>query len=103
MFPIIHKTKPFIRALNATSLDGGVTFLNVPPGDYILEAKKDGMTFSKVAITARKGVVVNASHPNGPTKIHDAVIRAEKDTNYYSFFKPLTEETDILLSNKSLD
>lgn len=42
MFPVIHKTNPCIRTLSSTSLDGGVAFPNVPPGDYTLEATKEG-------------------------------------------------------------
>ncbi|WP_019216660.1 carboxypeptidase-like regulatory domain-containing protein [Legionella tunisiensis] len=71
IFPVIHKTNPFIRTLEATSLDGGVAFLNVPPGDYTIEVTKDDIPFSKVTIKARQGVVVNASPPNGPTMLQE--------------------------------
>ena len=53
------------RELTATSLDGGVLFLNVPPGDYVLSAHKAGVTFTQVAIHCRAGVLVNASPPWG--------------------------------------
>jgi hypothetical protein len=86
MFPIIHKTNPFISVLNATSLDGGVAFLNVPPGDYIMEAKKEGVTFSKVSLKARKGVVVNASPPHGPVMQHKTPVQKEKTTHSSSSF-----------------
>ncbi|MGQ3889999.1 carboxypeptidase regulatory-like domain-containing protein [Legionella sp. CNM-1927-20] len=69
IFPVIHKTNPFSKNLNVTSLDGGVAFTNVPPGDYIMEAKKDNITFSKVMFKARPGILVNASPPQGPTMI----------------------------------
>lgn len=72
IFPIIHKTNPFIRNLKSTSLDGGVAFINVPPGEYTMEAKKDDISFSKVSIKARKGMIVNASPPLGPTMLADA-------------------------------
>jgi hypothetical protein len=66
ILPYIHKTNPFTRKLKVTSLDGGIVFINVPEGDYCLEAKKGGLVFSKVTIKARKGVLVNASPPLGP-------------------------------------
>ncbi|KTC87056.1 hypothetical protein [Legionella brunensis] len=89
IFPIIHKTNPFIRKLEATSLDGGVAFINVPPGDYVMEAKKDNMLFSKVAIKARKGVVVNASPPHGPTLLQEPKSNeVGKKANHFNFFKP---------------
>ncbi|WED42292.1 carboxypeptidase regulatory-like domain-containing protein [Legionella cardiaca] len=89
MFPIIHKTNPFIRSLKKTSLDGGVAFINVPPGDYVMEATKDDIQFSKVLIKARKGVIVNASPPNGPTMIKEPKLNeAEKTKSHFSFFKP---------------
>ncbi|MDO9019683.1 MAG: hypothetical protein Q8S73_30850 [Deltaproteobacteria bacterium] len=53
------------RELTETSLDGGVLFLNVPPGDYVLRAHKAGVTFNEVAIRCRAGVLVNASPPWG--------------------------------------
>lgn len=92
IFPVIHKTNPFVRTLTATSLDGGVAFMNVPPGNYLMEATKDDISFSKVMITARKGVLVNASPPNGPTVLiqEDNVQKAQKKVNQFSFFKPAT-------------
>ncbi|HEY4244848.1 MAG TPA: hypothetical protein VGM88_33765 [Kofleriaceae bacterium] len=51
--------------LSATSIDGGVAFTNVPPGDYTLTAQKAGVTFTPVAITCRAGVLVNAAPPHG--------------------------------------
>ncbi|WP_233590517.1 carboxypeptidase regulatory-like domain-containing protein [Legionella qingyii] len=88
IFPIVHKTNPFVKKLTSTSLDGGVAFINVPPGDYIMEAKKDNILFSKVAIKARKGMIVNASPPQGPTMLEDPKVDSEKKTNQFSFFKP---------------
>ncbi len=91
MFPLLHKTNPFIRSLNATSLDGGVAFTNVPPGDYILTAEKNNIPFSTVHIKARKGVVINASPPNGPTMLQEPHSKEiEKSPNHHQFFKPLT-------------
>ncbi|RUR05551.1 carboxypeptidase-like regulatory domain-containing protein [Legionella sp. km772] len=86
MFPVVHKTNPFIRGLKTTSLDGGVAFTNVPPGTYTLTAEKDATSFSTITIKARKGVVVNASPPNGPTMIEE---RSQLVTSqHYQFFKP---------------
>ena len=88
IFPWFHKTNPFIRSLDAISLDGGVAFVNVPPGDYIMEAQKEGVTFSKVVIKARKGVLVNASPPRGPTMLDGPKVQViEKKPNYFNFFK----------------
>lgn len=53
------------RALTETSIDGGVIFSNVPPGEYTLTATKEGHRFSKVKIRCRAGVLVNAAPPNG--------------------------------------
>lgn len=89
IFPIIHKTNPFIRKLESTSLDGGALFVNVPEGEYTLEAKKDGITFSKVHIKARKGTLVNASPPFCPVQQNGGTHLIEKKPNHYGFFKPL--------------
>lgn len=51
--------------LTATSIDGGVIYANVPVGEYTLTATKAGVTFSKVTIWCRAGVLVNAAPPNG--------------------------------------
>ena len=53
------------RELTETSLDGGVLFVNVPPGDYVLSAHKAGVRFNQVAIHCRAGLLVNASPPWG--------------------------------------
>lgn len=83
MFPIVHKTNPFVRTLKATSLDGGVAFLNVPPGEYTIETKKDNHSFSKVLIKARKGIVVNASPPFGPTRLDGSIHKNESALSYF--------------------
>jgi len=54
-----------VRAETATTEDGGVLFINVPPGQYTLTATKAGMTFRPVRITCRAGWLVNASPPWG--------------------------------------
>lgn len=53
------------RTLTETSDDGGVLFLQVPPGVYTLTATKPGVTFRPVTITCRAGFLVNASPPWG--------------------------------------
>ncbi|KTD43189.1 hypothetical protein [Legionella parisiensis] len=89
IFPFIHKTNPFIKTLKATSLDGGVAFLNVPPGDYIMKAEKGNIPFSEVKIKAREGMIVNASPPQGPTMLQEPKPNnIEGKTNQFSFFKP---------------
>ncbi|MGB8861748.1 MAG: hypothetical protein WCC60_21010 [Ilumatobacteraceae bacterium] len=44
-----------------TSIDGGVLWPNVPPGEYTLTAAKDGMQFATVHATCQDGWVVNAN------------------------------------------
>ncbi len=100
IFPLTHKTNPFDRSLTSTSLDGGILFANVPPGEYELYAEKEGYVFSSVHINVRADVLINASPPNGPTQIIEPVntesalvkentlAKTNVATNNYSFFKP---------------
>ncbi len=53
------------RELEQTSEDGGVLFVNVPPGLYRLTARKGGMSFSDVLLTCQAGYLANASPPWG--------------------------------------
>lgn len=53
------------RELTETTADGGVLFLNVPPGEYTLKAHKPDTVFADVHIKCRAGVVTNASPPYG--------------------------------------
>jgi len=53
------------RGLTETSEDGGVLFLQVPPGEYTLTATKTGVTFRPVRMKCRAGYLVNASPPWG--------------------------------------
>lgn len=53
------------RALRETTRDGGVLWLNVPPGEYTLTAHKAGMRFTQARFRCRAGVLVNASPPMG--------------------------------------
>lgn len=51
------------RRLTETTRDGGVLFLNVPPGDYVLSASKAGVTCTDVRMHCEAGLIVNASPP----------------------------------------
>ena len=51
------------RTLTATSVDGGVLFLNVTPGDYTLSAQEVGFNFQDVHVRCVAGVLVNPSPP----------------------------------------
>ncbi len=53
------------RALTETSDDGGVLFVNLPPGTYTLSADKDGVNFEPIEVNCRAGVLTNASPPYG--------------------------------------
>lgn len=53
------------RKLSATTIDGGVLFTNVPPGEYVLRADKPGKRFSTVKLRCRAGMLVNAAPPWG--------------------------------------
>ena len=53
------------RTLTQTSDDGGVLFLQVPPGEYVWTAHKAGAVFSRVKMKCRQGFLVNASPPKG--------------------------------------
>ncbi len=89
IFPLVDKTNPFVRTLNATSLDGGVVFINVPPGEYTMTAEKEGTLFSQVHVKARAGILVNASPPHGPNRLTQPQVNTlEKKPNHFSFFKP---------------
>jgi hypothetical protein len=48
-----------------TSIDGGVLWPNVPPGDYTLSASKPGTEFVEVQVRCEDGWVVNANPVHG--------------------------------------
>ncbi len=52
-------------SLTETSDDGGVLFVQVPPGDYTWTATKSGVRFTQVRMKCRAGWLVNASPPWG--------------------------------------
>lgn len=51
------------RDLTETTRDGGILFLNVPPGDYVLSASKPSVTFTDVRVHCEAGLLVNPSPP----------------------------------------
>jgi hypothetical protein len=53
------------KTLNKSSDDGGVLFVNVDPGEYVLEAAKTGVKFEKLKLKCRANTLVNASPPYG--------------------------------------
>jgi hypothetical protein len=53
------------RQLEESSDDGGVLFLQVPPGEYVWTADKPGVELTQVKMKCRAGVLVNASPPWG--------------------------------------
>ena len=53
------------RSLTQTSDDGGVLFIQVPPGEYVWTARKAGAVFSRIKMACRAGYLVNASPPKG--------------------------------------
>jgi hypothetical protein len=55
--------------LKATTIDGGVIFSNVAPGEYRMTATKVGKRFSDVKVRCRKGLLVNAAPPRGLQEI----------------------------------
>jgi hypothetical protein len=68
--PIAAARVPGLKKLRhkSTSHDGGAIFRDVPPGDYILEAHKDGVLFSRAKVTVFKNSpeLVNVSPPHSP-------------------------------------
>jgi hypothetical protein len=48
-----------------TSDDGGVVFIQVPPGEYTWTAEKSGVEFKQVKMKCRVGWLINASPPYG--------------------------------------
>lgn len=52
-------------ALTETTDDGGVLFVNVPPGEYTWTAHEAGVEFRQVRMQCRPGFLVNASPPWG--------------------------------------
>lgn len=57
------------RSRTETSDDGGVLYVQVPAGEYVLTAHKPGAEFVQVKMKCRPGVLVNASPPYGLQRI----------------------------------
>ena len=57
------------RTLTETSDDGGVLYVQVPPGEYVMTAHKPGAEFRQVKFKCRPGVLVNASPPWGLQRV----------------------------------
>ncbi len=55
--------------LESSTVDGGVLYVNVPPGEYTLRGHKDGLEFTEVRVWCRAGMLVNASPPWGITEV----------------------------------
>ncbi|MFN8018284.1 MAG: hypothetical protein U0P45_09180 [Acidimicrobiales bacterium] len=53
------------RSLRETTPDGGVLFVNVTPGTYVLSAHKAGATIRSAQVGCRPGVLTNAAPPWG--------------------------------------
>ena len=53
------------RSLTESSDDGGVLFVQVPPGEYVWTADKPGVEFTQVKMKCRPGWLINASPPWG--------------------------------------
>jgi hypothetical protein len=49
----------------STSIDGGVLYYRVPPGDYTMTGQKDGIVFNTVRFHCTAGAIVNAGPPMG--------------------------------------
>jgi hypothetical protein len=52
-------------SLTETSDDGGVLFVQVPPGEYVWTATKQNVKFTSVKMKCRSGWLINASPPWG--------------------------------------
>ncbi len=52
-------------AQTATSIDGGLVFVRVPPGDYTMTGSKEGTVWSTVNLQCVPETVVNAGPPLG--------------------------------------
>jgi len=53
------------RSLSETSDDGGVLYVQMPPGEYVWTAFKPARIFTRVRMQCRAGFLVNASPPWG--------------------------------------
>ncbi len=52
-------------ALEATTIDGGVIFSNLPVGEWTMLATKPGVSFTRPVARCQAGAIVNAAPPHG--------------------------------------
>jgi len=57
------------RELTETTTDGGICYVNVPPGEYTLYAHKEGMEFEPVKVKVAPKTLTNAAPPYGLRKV----------------------------------
>jgi hypothetical protein len=60
-----------LRQLTETTEDGGVLFVNVPPGEYTLYAHKPGIQFRPVNVKVFSNSLTNATPPYGLRRIRN--------------------------------
>ncbi len=53
------------KTITATSKDGGVVFINVPPGEYTMTATKPNVVFRPIKLKCTAGMIVNGGPPLG--------------------------------------
>jgi hypothetical protein len=54
-----------VRYLTETTRDGGICYVNVPPGEYTLYAHKDGIEFEPVKVKVAPMTLTNAAPAHG--------------------------------------
>ncbi len=75
------------RTAKGTSIDGGLLYYRVPPGDYVLRASRNGAVFSETRFKCRVGMVVNAGPPMGVlahVKSPDHSLGFDREADAYS-------------------
>ncbi|PZR15445.1 MAG: hypothetical protein DI536_08320 [Archangium gephyra] len=90
----------------STSIDGGVLYYRVPPGDYVMRASKAGAVFSEVRFKCRAGYVVNAGPPLGVmahVKSPDHSLGVERAADEYSeVTDALCEKTAVCVNEREM-
>lgn len=86
----------------STSIDGGVLYYRVPPGDYTMTGQKDGIVFNTVRFHCTAGAIVNAGPPLGllanvPTPNYSAGTDRPDDT-YSAATDALCEKTSACVN-----
>lgn len=57
------------RYLTETTRDGGILYVNVPPGEYTIYAHKSGIEFRPIKVKVFAGALTNATPPFGLRKL----------------------------------